>query len=166
MKYEPFQTICRYTNIQFKITIFTIEVKNLKMKILLKFALISFLLTSCDLINDSSNLQLGEINYEELSEETQSQIVGPGCGFSTEKDGNPIFVNGLMKINGVYELMNYVETNDSKTLLYVNKNWEFQLNVEKEIEQATGSIMEGTATLKSRTSDEVKTFDAFGGCGS
>ena len=93
------------------------------------------------------------------------KLVGGGCGFSTEKDGNPVFVNGLMKINGVYELMNYVETNDSKTFLYVNKNWEFQLNVEKEEKQATGSIMEGTATLKSRTSDDVKTFDAFGGCG-
>ena len=134
------------------------------MKISLIIALFGILFTGCDI--DLSNIELGEINYEELSEETQSEIIGGGCGFSTEKDGNPIFVNGLMKINGVYELMNYVETNDSKTLLYVNKNWEFQLNVEEEIEQATGSIMEGSATLKSRTSDEEKTFQAFGGCGS
>jgi len=110
-------------------------------------------------------IELGHINYDELSEETQNQIEGAGCGFSTEKDGDPILVNGLMKINGVYELMQYVETSDSKTLLYVNKNWEFQLDIEQQEDDLSGSIMEGTATLKSRTSNQSKTFRAYGGCG-
>ena len=146
----------------------------MKNSISILFTLVALTFTGCNQKSGESTeateepgytIELSEINYDELSEETQSQIEGAGCGFSDEKDGNPILVNGLMKINGVYELMQWVETGDSKTILYINKNWEFQLTVEQQQDDMTGSIMEGTATLKSRTSEQQKTFKAYGGCG-
>ncbi|MFN5912337.1 MAG: hypothetical protein ACK45H_13435 [Bacteroidota bacterium] len=114
---------------------------------------------------EDSSIQLGEINYEGLSEETQLEIGGAGCGFSKTVEGASIFMNGLMLINGVYEMLQPVETNDSETLLYVNKNWEFELQVENTVDEEGGSAMDGTATVKSRTSDQVITLKVFGQCG-
>jgi hypothetical protein len=133
------------------------------MKTFLLTIIIGIILSGCDF--DTSNIELGDINYEELSSETQSQIDGAGCEFSTERDGNLVFINGLMRINGVLELMQYVETNNGNSILYVNKNWEFQINFDESSEEDEGVISEGDATLKSRTSDDIKTFRAYGGCG-
>jgi hypothetical protein len=133
------------------------------MKTFLLTVILGITLSGCDFA--SSNIELGNINYDELSPEIQSQIDGAGCEFSTEKDSNLVFINGLMRINGVLELMQYVESNNGNTIVYVNRNWEFQINFDEGSEETEGSISEGDATLKSRTSDDVKTFRAYGGCG-
>ena len=115
----------------------------------------------------TQEISIETINFDDLPTNYQDQIEGAGCAFSLSPEGDAINLNGLMKINGLYELLNYTEINDRKTMLYINKNWEFQINIEYEKtgEPGDGSELEGTATLKSRNTNDVKKFKVFGGCG-
>lgn len=118
-------------------------------------------------IKKENQISIETINYDNLPENYQEQIEGAGCAFSEDKNGESVISNGLMKINGLYEFLEYVETHDRKEMLYINKNWEFQIKIEYEKtgEPGDGSELEGTATLKSRNTNDVKKFKVFGGCG-
>ena len=72
-----------------------------------------------------------------------------------------------MKINGLYEFLEYVETHDRKEMLNINKNWELQIKIEYEKtgEPGDGSELERTATLKSRNTKTTKSFKVYGACG-
>lgn len=118
-------------------------------------------------IKKENQISIETINFDDLPTNYQDQIEGAGCAFSEDKDGESVISNGLMKINGLYEFLEYVETHDRKEMLYINKNWEFQIKIEYEKtgEPGDGSELEGTATLKSRNTNDVKKFKVFGGCG-
>jgi hypothetical protein len=117
-------------------------------------------------IKKENQISIETINYDNLPENYQEQIEGAGCAFSEDKDGESVISNGLMKINGLYEFLEYVETHDRKEMLYINKNWEFEIKIEYEKNTpGDGSEIEGTATLKSRNTNDIKKIKIFGGCG-
>lgn len=120
-------------------------------------------------IKKEDQISIETINYDNLPENYQEQIEGAGCDFSQDKDGESVVINGLMKINGLYEFLEYVETHDSKEMLYINKNWELQIKIEYERsgedEEGYSSDYEGTAILKSRNTSAKKSFKVYGACG-
>ena len=92
---------------------------------LLLFSLLSLsiALTSCGSNADSiTNLpekteadvefNLETFEFEDLSPEMQEQISEVGCDYSFKKDGKPFMINGLVKINGIFERLQEVQMND------------------------------------------------------
>ena len=135
---------------------------NFNINIMCKFLIIItlFFIVSCE-----SKIDVGKFNFDDLPNEIQNQIGGAGCSFSFENEEEACFINGLMKINGLYEMLSPVDIGDEKTMIYINKNWEFELNIEDNLEEDYVSEIIGTVTLKSRSTDESKIFKVFGGCG-
>ena len=115
--------------------------------------------------SEGSNIHVQSFIYDDLSPEIQSQIEGAGCSFSLVEDGDAILINGLMRINGLNELLNSVELSNPKTRLYINDNWEFELTLMEREDLEGFSVMSGTVKLRSRATNETKTFQVFGGCG-
>jgi len=150
--------------------------RNENLKIMKKIYYVLMLLvgfSSCDfgpsiednMQLDGSNINVESFVYDDLSSETQSQIEGAGCSFSLVEDGEDIFINGLMRINGLNELLNSVELNNPNTMLYINDNWEFELTLNEESDLENFANMAGIVKLRSRSTNETKTFQVFGGCG-
>ena len=54
--------------------------------------------------SEGSNIHVQSFIYDDLSSEIQSQIEGAGCSFSLFEGGEDIWINGLMRINGLNEL--------------------------------------------------------------
>jgi hypothetical protein len=108
--------------------------------------------------SEGSNIHVQSIIYDDLSSEIQGQIEGAGCSFSLVEGGDAILINGLMRINGLNELLNSVE-------LYINDNWEFELTLNGQSDLENFSVMAGTVKLRSRSTNETKTFQVFGSCG-
>ena len=115
--------------------------------------------------SEGSNIHVQSFIYDDLSSEIQSQIEGAGCSFSLFEGGEDIWINGLMRINGLNELLNLVELNNPNTMLYMNDNWEFELTLNEQSDLENSSVMSGTVKLRSRSTNETKTFQAFGNCG-
>ena len=115
--------------------------------------------------SEGSNIHVQSIIYDYLSSEIQGQIEGAGCSFSLVEGGDAILINGLMRINGLNELLNSVELDNPKNRLYINDNWEFELTLNGQSDLENFSVMACTVKLRSRSTNETKTFQVFGSCG-
>lgn len=115
----------------------------------------------------SNSISIETINYDELPASIEEQIAFIGCNFSTTKNGDLFYTNGLMKINGLYEMLQPVELDNRKKRLFINENWELEIKISflEVIDEAESEVFEGEATLKSRLTGATKTFQVFARCG-
>lgn len=113
------------------------------------------------------SISIETINYDDLPATIEEQISFIGCDFSMEKNGDSFYVNGLMKINGLYEMLQPVDLDNRKKRLFINENWELEIKISytEVLGEGESEVFEGEGTLKSRSTGATKTFKVFGRCG-
>jgi hypothetical protein len=115
----------------------------------------------------ASSIELETYRFDDLSEEVQNQISGAGCGFGFTRGGGEFCINGLIKVNGLYELLEEADSGDESQIKYRNKNWELKLKItsRKELEEGAASELEGEGVLRSLQTGKTKSFGFSGSCG-
>ena len=110
------------------------------------------------------SFRIGLLDYNQLPRYLKNQIEGAGCEYTFTKDGNAFMINGLMKINGVYEMLERTKEYD-KTIIYENDRWQLKLYLQSTSHFEGGSSHRGTMWLKNKRTNQIKTSRMFGGCG-
>lgn len=108
---------------------------------------------------------LAEIDYDHLSQNLQSQVEGAGCQFSLTKNGNPVMLNGLIRVNGIYEFLESSESGSDQLMIYENEHWLLRIKTTPSHSGEEGSIQRGTMTLRSKQSDQSLKKAGFVFCG-
>ena len=114
---------------------------------------------------NEANIRISTINYDNVGECLQNQIEGAGCGFAFTKEGESFFINGLVRINGVYEMLEPIDNGSENLMIYENENWELRLYLKVDSEEGGSTFYSGKMTLRSKQTNQTKTTKIFGGCG-
>ena len=117
-------------------------------------------------IKPEQELDLGYIIYDQLPTTIQEQIEGAGCGFSFTPNGESFMINGLIRINGLYELLE--ANNDAGSddlMIYENNRWEMRFYLDKNRNEEEGSLFGARMTLRNKKTGQKLSKKAFGSCG-
>ncbi len=115
-------------------------------------------------IEEEEAFKLETFRWESIPQNIQDQVSGAGCTYySNVNTEDIIMTNGLVKINGIFEILNYKSSNENYTRdIYENERWIIYGDV---IENTDGSLT-GTMKLRSKSKDGSTTVNIKKMCGS
>jgi hypothetical protein len=109
---------------------------------------------------DSKNFELDFFTDEDIPQEYSSQVDGAGCYcYKPGRQDLNLVYNGLVKINGIYEILRETEGWSENTFKYENSRWILQLKLDP------NNPEKGRVKLRSKSNDGEysATVDVF--CG-
>lgn len=110
--------------------------------------------------------EIGYINFDQLPQYLQNQIEGAGCGFSLSPNGNDIMVNGLIRVNGLYELLEEnSDAEDENKMIYENERWELRFILNDKSRMEEGSTFPATMMLRNKKTNQIMSKKVYGACG-
>jgi hypothetical protein len=99
-----------------------------KINLLASLTILFFLTQGCfgSITPPINNFKLESFSYEEIPEYISDQISGAGCSFDlASNNGKTVMSNGLIKINGIYEILSDESSNGDfyNSNRYENERW-------------------------------------------
>lgn len=104
--------------------------------------------------------------WNSISEDIQLQIGGAGCEFHPMNDDTQVYMlNGYVKINGIFELLEEKQTNsaDYSKQVYENNRW--IITIEMYPNKTNDYKEPGSLTLRSKVKDGSTSIDVIRICG-
>lgn len=122
--------------------------------------------TSKETNSYQSGINVGSFKFDSLPEYFKEQVEGAGCDFSFVQNGDSFMINGLMLINGVFEML-YPKNDEASTnnIMYENESWILIIEATSIDHQEGGATYEGRMILKNKSTKEIITRSIFGACG-
>jgi len=115
-------------------------------------------------IPEEDAFKLETFRWESVPQNIQDQIIGAGCTYYQNSNNQDILLtNGLVKINGIFEIVDYKSSNDDYTKdVYENERW----IIHADMTSHTDGTLTGTLTLRSKSKDGSTTVKSNKICGS
>jgi hypothetical protein len=115
-------------------------------------------------IQEEDAFKLETFRWESIPQNIQDQVSGAGCTYFANNNNQDILLtNGLVKINGIFEIIEYKSSNDDYTNdIYENDRW---IIYGKMVSNPDGTLT-GTLKLRSKSKDGSTVVSANKVCGS
>jgi hypothetical protein len=117
-------------------------------------------------IPEEESFDIQPYEWESLPQDIQNQISGAGCNYATVNNENAFYmVNGCVKINGIYELLEEKETYspDYSKQVYENSRWVITIIIAPN--KSNDITEKGTLTLRSKMKNGSTNVDVVRFCG-
>jgi len=137
-----------------------------------------FSISGCENAKNENNVEIKEeiqeeetfgiepYNWNDVPEEIRNQIMGAGCEYSPVNNENLYYmVNGCVKINGIYELLEEKNTYspDFSKQVFENSRWVLTIIVQPN--QSNEIKEQGMLTLRSKMKNGSASVEVLRFCG-
>jgi hypothetical protein len=107
--------------------------------------------------------ELETFSYDEVPLEIMSQVDGAGCVYTSQSSSDRILmINGVIKINGIYEILQSNNGTDFSKEKYENERWIIFTDV---ISNDSYTNESGTIKLRSKNVDGEFSVNILRSCG-
>lgn len=137
-----------------------------KKAILLVYVFIVIGVSGCFQDSNKETFVIDPFKWGEVPEDIQNQIAGAGCAYFQLNNEEFIYMsNGLIKINGLYEMLQekQIDSPDFSKQVYENSRWIIYIDMDTSNNENTQET--GTLTLRSKGKDGVSTVKINRFCG-
>lgn len=127
---------------------------------------ISVGLSSCFQDSNKETFVIDPFKWGDVPDDIQNQIAGAGCAYFQINNEEFIYMsNGLIKINGLYEMLQekQIDSPDFSKQVYENSRWIIYIDMNTSNNENTQET--GTLTLRSKGKDGVTTVKINRFCG-
>lgn len=127
---------------------------------------ISVGLSSCFQDSNKETFVIDPFKWGDVPDDIQNQIAGAGCTYFQLNNEEFIYMsNGLIKINGLYEMLQekQIDSPDFSKQVYENSRWIIYIDMNTSNNENTQET--GTLTLRSKGKDGVTTVKINRFCG-
>ena len=137
-----------------------------KKRILLIYIFILFSVSGCFQDSNKETFVIDPFKSGDVPDDIQNQIAGAGCAYFQLNNEEFIYMsNGLVKINGIYEVLQekQIDSPDFSKQVYENSRWIIYIDMNMSNNENTQET--GTLTLRSKGKDGVTTVKINRFCG-
>jgi hypothetical protein len=150
--------ICQINNTSMKVIT--------KKTILLIYIFILLSVSGCFQDSNKETFVIDPFKSGDVPDDIQNQIAGAGCAYFQLNNEEFIYMsNGLIKINGIYEVLQekQIDSPDFSKQVYENSRWIIYIDMDTSNNENTQET--GTLTLRSKGKDGVTTVKINRFCG-
>jgi hypothetical protein len=150
--------ICQINNASMKVIT--------KKTILLIYIFILLSVSGCFQDSNKETFVIDPFKSGDVPDDIQNQIAGAGCAYFQLNNEEFIYMsNGLIKINGIYEVLQekQIDSPDFSKQVYENSRWIIYIDMDTSNNENTQET--GTLTLRSKVKDGVTTVKINRFCG-
>ncbi len=150
--------ICQINNASMKVIT--------KKTILLIYIFILLSVSGCFQDSNKETFVIDPFKSGDVPDDIQNQIAGAGCAYFQLNNEEFIYMsNGLIKINGIYEVLQekQIDSPDFSKQVYENSRWIIYIDMDTSNNENTQET--GTLTLRSKGKDGVTTVKINRFCG-
>lgn len=113
-------------------------------------------------------IMVDDLVWDRIPSRYREQVDGAGCGYRKISHDNAFCINGLVKINGKYEMLKYSDRESNEyAVVYQNSDWKvvFKKDPSSVERFEGGSTFFGEATAVAKADGGSVTIAFQGGCG-